>query len=266
MLAEQPISPDVLRVNRRSHPRFAASELPGLRHARVKNGREIRVIDLSESGVLFETTAAIESGATLVLEFYGPARTFLIPSRVVRCQTVPPVDDDVRSEAACVFKRRLPLDELVGARNRTWPGRIGQSRRDPSIGRGWQEVVGKCRDGRLVRGYTNDFDPSKAYLHVSSSPLAEQAQFVPMTQLDALFFMRDAGQPGRGELDMEETATAANFGRKVAVTLPNGQELIGSTLGYDRDNTGFFVHLIDTHLGTTRVFVTQSGIRNVRFL
>jgi len=95
---------------------------------------------------------------------------------------------------------------------------------------------------------------------------ADEAQFVSMIQLDALFFLRDARAAASGQLDSAPQEAAATHGRKVAMALPNGKELIGSTLNYSRDGSGFFVHPLDSYSGALRVFVTQSGIRNVRFL
>jgi hypothetical protein len=57
-----------------------------------------------------------------------------------------------------------------------------------------------------------------------------------------------------------------SHGRKVVVTLPDGKEMVGTTLTYSREASGFFVRPLDGHAGATRVFVTQSGIRNVRFV
>jgi hypothetical protein len=85
---------------RRVHARFAASELNGLRAARVKYGQSIDVIDLSAGGVLFETAEPLTHEATIVLEFSGPARSVLIPSRVVRCHSLRRLDRPVRSQGA----------------------------------------------------------------------------------------------------------------------------------------------------------------------
>jgi hypothetical protein len=264
MLGQQTVSPDRHRPDRRAHRRFMASELHGLRTARVKYGREVGVIDLSEGGVLFETADELKPDTTIVLEFAGPSKTVLVPSRVVRCQSLPTIDETVRSEGACAFRRPLALVDLVGDTSRletstATPG----TRSTESL---WLQVVGKYRDGRLVRGYTNDFDPLKPYLHVSPTPAADEAQFVSMIQLDALFFVRDARAAARGDVDAAAQAEAATQGRKVAMALPNGKELIGVTLNYTRDGSGFFVHPLDSYAGAVRVFVTQSGIRNVRFL
>jgi len=263
-MLQQTVTTDTHTPDRRAHRRFMASELRGLRTARVKYGREVSIIDLSAGGVLFETADELKPDSTIVLEFAGPSKTVLVPSRVVRCQSLPTIDDTVRSEGACAFRRPLVLQDLVAdAARLDAPAAQPATRQTESL---WQQVVGKYRDGRLVRGYTNDFDPLKPYLHVSPTPAADEAQFVSMIQLDALFFLRDARAAASGQLDSAPQEAAATHGRKVAMALPNGKELIGSTLNYSRDGSGFFVHPLDSYSGALRVFVTQSGIRNVRFL
>jgi hypothetical protein len=252
-------------AEKRAHRRFPASELRGLRAARVKYGQEVSVIDLSSGGVLFETTGELKPDSTIVLEFAGPTRTFLIPSRVLRCHELGTFDNSPRLEGACVFRRPLPLEDLVGEALRPEPAPAKTSTGDAPAWSGWQHVVGKYRDGRTVRGYTNDFSPLKPYLHVSPTPLADEAKFVSMIHLDALFFFPD---PHAGEREWEalESNAAATRGRKVAMTMPNGKEMIGTTLTYSRDGSGFFVRPLDGQGGATRVFVTQGGIRNIRFL
>jgi len=242
-----------------------ASELRGLRTARVKYGQEVSVIDLSSGGVLFETTGELKPDSTIVLEFAGPNRTFLVPSRVLRCHTLGTFDNNPRLEGACAFRRPLPLEDLVGEVLQSEMAATKTSPRDGEMWTGWQQVVGKYRDGRTVRGYTNDFSPMKPYLHVSPTPLADEAKFVSMIHLDALFFVADA-HTSDSDWESLEQAASSTRGRRVAMTMPNGKELIGTTLTYSRDGSGFFVRPLDRNAGATRVFVTQSGIRNIRFL
>ena len=246
-------------VERRIHVRFAASELNGLHAARVKYGPQIDVIDLSSGGVLFETAAPLTHEATIVLEFSGPARNELIPSRIVRCQRLESVDHRARSKGACVFKRPLRLKDLVK----------GTTRRDPALKTGdepavtWQGVVGKYRDGRLVSGYTVDFSPAKTHLHVSPEPSPNDAQFIALTELDAIFFLRDSRdtRPAAATATRDET-----YGRRVALLLPNGEELTGATLNYSRHASGVFMYPFASEFGVARVFVTQTGIRHLRLL
>jgi len=250
---------------RRAHRRFMASELRGLRTARVKYGQEVSVIDLSEGGVLFETTGELKPDSTIVLEFAGATRTYLVPSRVLRCHDLGTFDNNPRLEGACVFRRPLPLADLVGAVLAPEPVASKAASADAGSWTGWHHVVGKYRDGRTVRGYTNDFNPTKPFLHVSPTPFADEAKFVSMIHLDALFFLPDPHTTST-EWDRLEEAAAAPRGRRVALTMPNGKEMIGTTLTYSREGAGFFVRPLDRHAGPTRVFVTQSGIRSIRFL
>jgi len=263
MLAQQTVPPTTTVTGTRAHRRFRASELHGLRTARVKYGQEVSVIDLSEGGVLFETDGELRPDSTIVLEFAGATRSFLIPSRVVRCRSLENTGDRIRSAGACAFRRPLPMDDMVGAAapaasTATAATTAASTQANDT---GWQQVIGKYRDGRFVRGYTNDFSPKKPYLHVSTTPWSEQAQFVSIIQLDALFFMRDTRTAAGAAAE-----PAIVHGRKVALSLPNGEEMIGTTLNYKLNGSGFFVHALDAHHTTARVFVTQSGIRSVRFL
>jgi uncharacterized protein DUF6982/PilZ domain-containing protein len=242
-----------------------ASELRGLRTARVKYGRDVSVIDISSGGVLFETTGELRPDSTIVLEFAVANRTFLVPSRVVRCHELGTFDSNPRLEGACAFRRPLPIEDLVGGTLSTVTSKR-TALRETSLSSGWQQVIGKYRDGRTVRGYTNDFSPTRPYLHVSPTPLADETKFVSMMHLDALFFISDPNLPAVNEHESTAGASSTTRGRRVAMTLPNGKEIIGTTLTYSRDGSGFFVRPLDSDAGATRVFVTQSGVRNIRFL
>jgi hypothetical protein len=246
----------------RTYRRFTPGELAGLRTARVKWGSEISVVDLSVGGVRFEIPGELAPGSTVALEFLSPTRTVLRTARILRCQRARSVETSEHSVAACVFRRPFPVSSFV---SETLPGGPAAltTREDT---RAWRQVVGKYRDGRLIRGYTNDFSPSSPYLHISPAPYAEGSAFVSMINLDALFFGRDA-PPINGE-DAEPSGpdVVPAGGRKVAVPLPNGTEMIGSARSYTRSSRGFFVESLDGDSGTLRVFVTAGGVRSIRFV
>jgi hypothetical protein len=70
----------------------------------------------------------------------------------------------------------------------------------------------------------------------------------------------------REPLDSARGTSATPYGRRVALALPSGEELAGSTLNYSRQSSGVFVYPVENDFGVARVFVTQNGIRNLRFL
>jgi hypothetical protein len=252
---------DASTPERRVHVRFPAHELSGLRGARVKYGESISVIDLSAGGVLFETAGTLSHEATIVLEFSGPTQSVLIPSRVVRVHNLRSTGYTLRSQSACAFKRPLGLKDLVtGSPAIDRPARAA---RDAGPVSSWQPIIGKCRDGRLISGFTSDFSPAKSYLHISPARSATERQFIELTELEAIFFLRETDDLSVADRAHERVSP---YGRKVALVLPNGEQMTGSTLNYSRHSSGVFVYPFDSDFGVARVFVTQSGLRNLRLL
>lgn len=253
---------DASSPERRVHVRFPAHELSGLRAARVKYGETINVIDLSAGGVLFETTGTLTHEATIVLEFSGPTKSVLIPSRVVRVHNLRSTGYTLRSQSACAFKRPLGLKDLVtGSPAIDRP--VSAAGDDGAAAGSWQPIIGKCRDGRLISGFTSDFSPAKSYLHISPARSATERQFIEITELEAIFFLRETDDRSVADRARERVSP---YGRKVAFVLPNGEQMTGSTLNYSRHSSGVFVYPFDSDFGVARVFVTQSGLQNLRLL
>jgi hypothetical protein len=100
--------------DRRQYRRFAASELPGLRSARIKFGPSVAVVDVSAGGALLETDARLPPDSEALLELLGNAGQAVIPFRVLRCQ-VAGLNGTPRYLGACAFKQPLDLDELAWA-------------------------------------------------------------------------------------------------------------------------------------------------------
>ena len=185
--------------NRRIHERRKANELEWLRGASVKYGAEVRVLDISAGGLLLETPQALKPNSSVILELTGPDSPILVPSRVLRCR-VASLSDILTYEGACAFRRPLTLPELTMklTAETTPPAMSVEHTAETSID--WGKVVARFNDGRIVRGYTNDFDPSKAHLHVSSDLRDGESTIILLSDLKALFFVRDfAGDPTRVE-------------------------------------------------------------------
>jgi hypothetical protein len=250
---------------RRGHLRLGPEDVRWLRSARLKYGPDVRVIDISIGGILVETEGQLRPDSNIVFELSGPMRSIVVPSRVLRCRAAS-FHDVMRYQGACAFKRPLEIPDLLkqamaagapAAAARAVPERTAS-------GATWQKVIARFRDGRLVRGYTADFHPSKPQLHLSTEPHSSDRLFLQLSQLKALFFVRDfAGDQMR--VDRHDFSTAP-AGRKVAVTFLDGEILIGSTLGCRSDGNGFFVHPADPRSNNVRVFVAPGATRQIKFL
>jgi len=251
----EPPDADCGGADRRAQIRLSAEDALWLRGARLKYGSEVRVIDISTGGILIESDGALTPQSTIVFELSAQTGTMLMPAKVLRSQRV---DGSSRHQTACAFKRALSVDTLAAvAREEPSAPAAPPSRAS------WQRIVARFRGGQVIRGYTNDFHPSKTHLHLTSEDKPGETLFLALSQLKAVFFVREfEGDPSR--VDRHEFDNA-QYGRRVEVTFEDGEVLRGTTVGY-RQGSGFFVQPADSGSNNMRVFVSPSAALNVRFL
>lgn len=130
------------------------------------------------------------------------------------------------------------------------------------------KIVVRYADGRLLKGYSRDFYPNKPHFHLFSADagLSGKAVEVQISDLKAVFFVRDfAGAPSYNE--RKEFAEGERPpGRKVEVTFKDGEVLVGSTLGYDPHRQGFFFIPADPKSNNLKVFAVATAVTKVHFL
>ena len=249
--------------NRRIHERRKASELEWLRGASVKYGAEAHVLNISAGGLLLATRQALKPNSSVVLEFTGPDNPILVPSRVLRCR-VASLSDILTYEGACAFTQPLTIPELtVSLTSRTTePAMSVAHPAEASLD--WGKVVARFKDGRIVRGYTNDFDPSKAHLHVSPDLRDGESTIILLSDLKALFFVREfAGNPTRED---DKFFSQTPNGDRMEVTFLDNEVMVGSTQSYLAEGQGFFLQPADPRSNNLSVFVTAAGVQHTRFL
>lgn len=133
--------------------------------------------------------------------------------------------------------------------------------------RGWQKIVVRYRDGRILKGFTHDFHPSRTQFSLwpSIDAAPSDRRHIPVSQLKAVFFVRDFdGNPAYE--DPRTFDGAAGAGRRLEVTFADGELLVGTTLSYSPEGSGFFVVPADAGGNNERIFVVTAAIRHVRFL
>lgn len=129
----------------------------------------------------------------------------------------------------------------------------------------WQKVVVRYADGQLLKGFTQDFHGSKSQFSLwpTLTAPAHERIVVPLARLKAVFFVREfAGNPHH--VDQKVFGGPAH-GRRVEVTLLDDEVLVGTTLNYRADSTGFFISPADPCGNNLRVFVVASAVRQLRF-
>lgn len=129
----------------------------------------------------------------------------------------------------------------------------------------WQKIVVRYTDGHILKGFSQDFHGSKPQFSLWPSINAAPAEriVVPLARLKAVFFVREFG--GNRDHIEQKTFENAAHGRRIEVTLLDDEVLVGTTLNYRSDTTGFFLNPVDPLANNQRVFVVASAVRQVRF-
>ena len=130
------------------------------------------------------------------------------------------------------------------------------------------KIVARYADGRILKGFTYDFYPTKPRFHLmpAAAALSGKPVEVRTKDLKAVFFVRDFG--GNPEYQERKAFTEDDrpVGRKVEVTFTDGEVLVGSTVGYEPHRPGFFLIPADPQSNNLKVFAVSAAAANVRFL
>ncbi len=129
------------------------------------------------------------------------------------------------------------------------------------------KVVVRYSDGKLIKGFTEDFFPNKERFHlIPADNPSNGAIEVSTKDLKAIFIVRDfTGDPLYNERKKYIEGEKPS-GKKVEVTFLDGEVLVGSTLGYDPKRQGFFIFPADPKSNNIRVYAVSSGVEKVRYL
>jgi hypothetical protein len=130
------------------------------------------------------------------------------------------------------------------------------------------KIVVRYQDGRVSKGFTNDFMPNKDVFHIvpMDAPSGTKPLDVYVNVLKAVFFVKDfIGDKQYKEKKTFDTAKPV-VGKKIKVIFRDGEELIGTTQGYQPGRPGFFVFPADAQSNLERVFIFSAFTRTVMFI
>lgn len=131
---------------------------------------------------------------------------------------------------------------------------------------GWHRVVVRYVDGQILRGYSNDFNPGREHLQVSSTidaPAGDRL-LVPLSRLKAVFFVKSLeGNPVRVD---DQTFEVSPGARKVEITFRDGEVILGSTMSYKAEGQGFLLQPANSRGNNLRIFVVTGAVRHMRFM
>ncbi len=121
-------------------------------------------------------------------------------------------------------------------------------------------VVAHYLDGRVLKGSTQDFIPTRAACHVLPVSGTGPAVSVRLMDLKAMFFVKDLdGNPERLDVPAFTGGPAENaYGKKIAVRFPDGELICGYSLAYRAERSGFFLTPMNARGNNDRIFIVVS--------
>jgi len=129
------------------------------------------------------------------------------------------------------------------------------------------QVVARYQNGRVLKGFTNDFLPTKSSFHVT--PVDAPGTWpvdISVPELKALFFVKDfVGNSDYNDCKEFEPSRSPS-GRRINVVFKDGETLVGTTQGYQPGRPGFFLVPADPQSNTERCFVVSAATHQVAFV
>ncbi|HOD67110.1 MAG TPA: hypothetical protein PLR32_10480 [candidate division Zixibacteria bacterium] len=130
------------------------------------------------------------------------------------------------------------------------------------------KVVVRFADGRVVKGTTADFVPTKDLFHVNvmTDPVGAKPMEIHTRDLKALFFVKDFTGDARHVHSNEFDPSRPPAGRKIRVEFKDGEILVGTTAGYQPGRPGFFLMSADSDSNMERCYVVTAATKKVSFI
>ena len=130
------------------------------------------------------------------------------------------------------------------------------------------KVVVRYQDGRILKGTTVDFLPTKAVFHLmlADAPRDAKPVEVQIAEVKAVFFVKDFAGNAERKKNQEFQAGKTVLGKKIRVVFQDGETLLGTTQGYDASRPGFFVIPADASSNNERCFIVARATKQVSFI
>jgi hypothetical protein len=130
------------------------------------------------------------------------------------------------------------------------------------------KVVARYADGRMVKGSTSDFVPTKDVFHVAevNAPLGTRPVTLLVKELKAVFFVKDFVGRKEHAMSLEFDPARPAQGKKIRVLFKDGEVVVGTTQGYTPGRPGFFMIPADTDGNIERCYVVADATKEIAFL
>jgi len=124
------------------------------------------------------------------------------------------------------------------------------------------KVVAHLRDGRLVKGTTTNFSPTREMFHVART--GGETVEVFLEQVKAVFFVKRL-EGDRAHREKKTFEGACGVGRKARCEFLDGEVLTGFVAAYYPTRAGLFLTPVDPKSNNERIFVVKGATKTISF-
>jgi hypothetical protein len=128
-----------------------------------------------------------------------------------------------------------------------------------------EKVVAHYKNGKTLRGLTQDFQPGTDAFHLLPSEGGGMPATVRVEELKALFYVKEWGAARRSVERAKKFAMESALGKKTVVEFQDGEKIWGFSEGYSRERQGFIFYPADPAENNVRIYVVNSAVRDIRF-
>ena len=129
------------------------------------------------------------------------------------------------------------------------------------------KVIARYKDGRMVKGFTLDFSPTKSIFHIAApkGQNGESTYEIETEELKAIFFVKslNGDKEYKEKKKFEEVESSHLMGLKVQVEFRDGEIIRGKTMVYKGNKKGFFIFPVDPLSNNERIYVVSSALEKV---
>jgi hypothetical protein len=127
------------------------------------------------------------------------------------------------------------------------------------------KIVVRCLDGRVLKGFTFDFVPSKDAFHLVDAQDERKVTAISTKELKAVFFVKTFEGNKNRKSDRALLGGRAG-GHWLKVTFLDGEVLQGTTNAYVPGRKGFFLVPADEGDNNERAYVFTDATRKIEVL
>src|SRR5262245_59382468 len=127
------------------------------------------------------------------------------------------------------------------------------------------KVVVHMKDGRIHKGVTQDFHPSRESLHLLPAEGGGVPMRIRLEDMKALFYVKDY-MGNRDFVARRQFDQARTSGRRAILTFTDGETMWGTLAEDDEKAPGFFFFPVDEQDNNIRIFVMRSSLKEMRLV